>query len=82
MPSNSWGEPNFLFEPIVSKVHVIDDILIMSASFIVHAPTSIHKFKASLLNEHANFVFHVIGLILPPHTEEFHFDICELLGGI
>jgi hypothetical protein len=82
MPSYPRGNSEFLLKPVVSKVHVVYYIFIMSTCFIVHTPSSVDDFKTTLLIEHTNFVFHVFSLSLPPHTEELHFNVCELFGRI
>ena len=45
----------------------------------MHAPSSIHYLKTALLNKLAYLIFHVIGLLPPPHAEELHFNVGELL---
>ena len=62
--------------------HVVEHVLVVSASFIMHAPASIHELKATLLDELPNLGLFLLGLIFPPHAEELHLDVSEALGRI
>jgi hypothetical protein len=43
LPSNSGSNPKFLHQELVSIHHVVNLIFIVSAGFIMHAPSSIHE---------------------------------------
>jgi hypothetical protein len=79
VPANA-GLPSELLEvPFMTLIHVVDHILIVSAGFVLHAPASIDYFQAALLNELADLSLHIISLIFPPHAQELHLHISELL---
>jgi hypothetical protein len=43
----------------------------------MHGPSSIDKFKLSISNELLDLFLHSVILVIPPHGEEFHFDLWE-----
>ena len=59
----------------MTKHHIVNHILVMNASLIVHGPTSINEFKAALSCKHAHSRLDLFSLLEPPHLEEFHLDL-------
>ena len=59
MPTYPWLLPEFLEEPLMTLVHIIDLILVVSAGLIMHAPASIDNIQAACLNELAHLSLHV-----------------------
>ena len=82
MPADARADPEFLLKELMSKHHVVNHVLVVSARLIMHAPPAIHYLKTSLLYQLLYLVLHLVGLLPPPHAEELHLDVCELLLGV
>jgi hypothetical protein len=82
MPADARADPEFLLKELMSKHHVVNHVLVVSARLIMHAPPTVHYLKTSLLNQLPYLVLHAIALLPPPHAEELHLYVCELLLGI
>jgi hypothetical protein len=61
-------------------LHVVDKVVERWACLIRHAPAGIKELKAAILDDLADLIFHVIALLVPPHGEELHLDLGEMLG--
>ena len=82
MPTDSWLNPEFLEDPLMTDNVVIDHILISGASFIVHGPSSIDKLKLTIGNQFLNLRFLLITLVIPPHFEKLHLYLREFSGRV
>ena len=82
LPSDAGLHAELLEEELMTHHHVVEHVLVVSASFIMHAPASIHELKATLLDELPYLGLFLLGLIFPPHAEELHLDVSEALGRI
>lgn len=58
-----------------SECHLIDDIDIVSASLVVHAPSAVDKFQLALFDQIFDDILFVLGLLIPPFLEEGHLSI-------
>ena len=79
LPADSGSNSEFLHQELMPNHHVVNLIFIVSASLIMHAPASIDKLKATLLDQRSHLRLHIFCLKAPPHAEEFHFNIGESL---
>ena len=79
VPADSWPKVEFSFKKLMANHHVVHHIVMMSASFIVHGPTGIHKIETFLLNQVSYLILHFISLTIPPHGKELHLHLCESL---
>ncbi len=66
----------------MAEHHVINHVFVMSIRLIMHTPSAIHYLKTALLNKLTYLILHVVRLLPPPHAEELHFNVGELLVGI
>ena len=82
LPSDAGLNAELLEEELMTHHHVVEHVLVVSASFIMHAPASIHELKATLIDELPYLGLFLLGLIFPPHAEELHLDVSEALGRI
>ena len=79
LPPDARSHPELLHQELMSNHHVVNLVLIVSAGLVMHAPAGIHELQTPLLDELAYLVFHGRGLKAPPHAEEFHLYIGEVL---
>lgn len=78
LPACSWFNSKFFLEKVMTNNHIINHIFIICASFICRAPSTICKFKSTLLNKHFNLILNFLWLSVVPHSEELHFNIGKL----
>ena len=78
VPADSRADPEFLLKELMSKHHVVNHVLIVSARLIMHAPPAVYYLQTSLLNQLPYLVLHIVALLPPPHAEELHLHVCEL----
>jgi len=82
LPADSRFDAEFLKHKLVTELHVGDHVLVMGASFVVHGPTSINNFETALRYECAHILLHSVSLFIPPHGEELHLNVGELLDWV
>lgn len=75
MPSNSWLDTKFFLQKHMTFDHIINNIFIIWTSFISGTPSSICKFKSSLLYKLFYLFLQFRGLPIIPHGKEFHLNI-------
>ena len=78
MPAYARADPEFLLKELMSKHHVVNHVLVVSARLIMHAPPAVHYLQTPLLNQLPYLVLHIVALLPPPHAEELHLHVCEL----
>ena len=66
----------------MTKVHIQYHVLIIRASFIGRAPSTLKKLKLSIFNKCFYLIFLFLGLFVIPKRKEFHFSIRELSPGV
>jgi hypothetical protein len=82
LPSNARLNADLSLQKLLAEHHVVNHVLIVSASLIMHGPTSIDEFEASLLGKHTYGRLDLFGLLDPPHLEELHLDLCIPTVGV
>ena len=82
LPPNTGLHSHFSLQKLLTKHHVVDHILVVNASFVVHGPASINELQTALLSEHADSRLDVFCLLEPPHLEELHLNLCVSAVGI
>ena len=75
LPADSWSNIKLFKDELVAYHHVVYHVFKMGTCLIMHRPASVEKFETALLYQNSNLVFELFRLVLPPHSEEFHFYI-------
>ena len=77
MPTNAWDIVELPQKELMTKHHIVHDIVVVSAGLIMHGPAGVDKLEAMLLDELANGILTLARLPVEPHGEEFHLDVGE-----
>jgi hypothetical protein len=80
VPGYSWADSEFLHQEVVTLLHVVNKVIERGASLIRHAPSSIEELQTALLDNLAHLSLHCFTLLVPPHGEELHLYLGEVLG--
>lgn len=77
VPSDSWLDAELINQELVAIHHIVDHVLEVWASLVVHAPTSIDELETTFLDKLFHISFSFVSLFVIPHGEEFHFNVSE-----
>lgn len=66
----------------MSGLEVVDYVLIGSSGFIWGRHTTINDQKLAVLDQLSHAILFGIGLLVPPHFEEFHLGVGESSGWV
>ena len=79
VPGNIRNVVEGVLQPSKPDCHLIDEVLVVHACFIGHAPATVDELQLTLGNEvfHATAFF--VGCLIPPSIEEGHLDDRELI---
>ena len=58
--------------------HVVDHILVVRASFVVHRPSGVNELELAVLGEVSYLALGIVVLFGPPHLEELHLNLSIL----
>ena len=78
VPPDPRFDSELFKKKLMSFHHIIDHVLEVRTSFIMHAPAGINKFQSTFLDKHLYFIFELLRLFLIPHAEELHLNVSEL----
>jgi len=78
LPSNPGFDTYFLQEELMTGHHVVDHILVVRASFVVHRPSSVNELELTILGEVPDLALCIVVLFSPPHLEELHLNLSIL----
>jgi len=79
LPTDSRSDSELFKCELVAHLHVVDHVLVVGASFIVHRPASVKNLETALADEVSDVLLHSLSLVSPPHLEEFHLNVRESL---
>ena len=79
LPTDSRSDSELFKCELVAHLHVVDHVLVVGASFIVHRPASVKNLETALADEVSDVLLHSLSLVSPPHLKEFHLNIRESL---
>jgi hypothetical protein len=79
LPTDSRSDSELFKCELVAHLHVVDHVLVVGASFIMHRPASVKNLETALADKVSDVLLHCLSLVSPPHLEEFHLNIRESL---
>jgi hypothetical protein len=82
LPANLWFDTKLFQQKLMTLHHVVDHILIVWASFIMHRPACTQEFPTTLLDKLSKFLLCLIILHAPPHGEILHFSVGKSSFGV
>ena len=74
MPGYVWSVAESVLEPSESNCDLINEVLIIHAGFIGHAPTCVEELKLSVGDKSLHLLFLSICSLVPPSVEKGHFN--------
>jgi len=77
VPSDSRLDSEFIKQKLVPVHHIVDHVLEVWASLVVHAPACIHELETAFLDKLPHISFGLLILFIIPHGEEFHFNVSK-----
>lgn len=77
IPSNSWGNTEFVTDPLVALVEIANDIFIVRIALVWSNPATHSDLKLSIFDKSLDIFLHLLSLPGVPHIEELHLNICE-----
>lgn len=74
-PANLWSDAKLALEPLMTNLHIQNDVLIIWACFIIRCPATLSDFKLTIFYQflHPLLLFGRLSSI--PHVEEFHLNV-------
>ena len=81
-PAHSRRHSELLLEKLMSGDHVVNNILVSGASFVVCRPTAVQEFKSALLHKLLESVFNLLRLSVVPQGKKLHFNVGKLSVGL
>ena len=75
LPADSRGNSEFIQDELVAYHHIVNHVVEVRARLVMHAPASVEQLKTAFFHELSNLILQIVGLVLPPHAEEFHLDV-------
>ena len=61
----------------LTKCHLVDDVAIMSTSFIIDSPSAVDEHELSVPYQSCDRISHLLILFFPPAMEEIGFHLTE-----
>lgn len=77
LPSDSRGNIELSLKELMAPCHLVDHVLVVWGSLIIHAHSSIDELQLPILHQILRLLLPLLVLVLVPPVEEGHLNIYE-----
>mmetsp|Transcript_521 Transcript_521/g.550 ORF Transcript_521/g.550 Transcript_521/m.550 type:complete len:222 (-) Transcript_521:59-724(-) len=78
LPADARFHTELLLEEFHADHVVVDHVVVDRAGLVVHGPAAVDELQLAVLHQGLHRLLHVVGLAVPPHSEEFDLHLREL----
>lgn len=79
LPADTRDDSKCLQQPLVPDCHLVDNVLVIGCSLIVHRPTAVYELKLAVFNESSDNILRFFILFIPPPIEKCYFHVDEFV---
>ena len=77
-PTNSWNDAEFIFQKVMSHIHIVNHVFIVWACFISSTPSAHCYLKLAILNKLLRLLPYWFICSSIPHLKVLHLNVCKL----